>query len=247
MSQLNMYGIHPVEELLQHSPGRVREVVVAGRLSDHQFQTIKQRVDELDVAVRQTSADELDRMAEGGNHQRIAASVTSYPYRTLDDALEIADESDGFGCIMALAQIQDPGNLGAILRSAGAMDVDAVIIPKHRAAQMTPAVIRASSGVALRVPVVQVTNLSRALRTLKEEGYWVVGTFADDADPLWSMDWELNAAVVMGSEHKGIRPGIEKECDFRVEIPLGSDVESLNVAAASAVTLYDRLRTLADS
>ncbi len=246
MSEMYIYGIHPVEELLRRSGSAVTEVVVAGDLSDNQFSEIAAEVRSAQIPVRRASDEELDRIADGGNHQRIAAGVSSFPYRHLGEVLtELPD--DGHRCILALAQVQDPGNLGAILRSGAALDVDAVIIPKHRAAQMTPAVVRASAGMAFHLPLVQVTNLSRALRTLKDEGYWVVGTVADDAQPMWTMDWELNAAIVMGGEHQGMRPGVEKECDFRLTIPMTSGTESLNVAAATAITLYDRRRSLADS
>lgn len=241
---MHVYGIHPVEEVLDRAADRVEQIVVAGDLSESQFSTIHNRAQRAGISVRQTSQNELDRLADGGNHQRVAAEVSSYPYLTLDEAIEIGEDGDGFGCILALAQVQDPHNLGAILRSAAALGVDAAIIPKHRSAGITPAVVRASAGMAFEVPVAKVTNLARAIRTLKDQYWWVVGTVADEAQPMWQLDWEMNACVVMGGEHKGIRPGVEKECDFRVNIPMGRNVESLNVSTACAVTLYDRLRTL---
>ena len=245
MTQMYIYGIHPVEELLHRAPQQVRELVIAGDLSESQFETIAAYVGEANVAVRRASTDELDALSEGGNHQRVAAGVSSFPYSDLRAVMDGVPDGE-YGCIVALAQVQDPGNLGAILRSAAALDADAVVIPKHRSAQMTPTVVRASAGMAFQVPLVRVTNLSRALRTMKDEGYWVVGTVAEDAQPMWTMDWELDAAIVMGGEHQGMRPGVEKECDFRLTIPMRSQVESLNVAAATAITLYDRLRGISD-
>ena len=239
-----VYGVHPVEELLARASNRVEEVVVAGDLTDHQFATIAERVDRTNTPTRTVGYEELDRLAEGGNHQRIAAKVSDYPYLTLDEARAVADRSDGHGLIVALAGVQDPHNLGAILRSAGALGADAVVIPKHRAAQMTPAVARASAGVAFQVPIARVTNLAKALRKLKDGGWWTVGTVADDAQPLWQIDWQMDAVVVMGGEHKGMRPGVEKVCDFRVEIPMAKGVESLNVSVACGIALYDRLRSL---
>ncbi len=237
-----IYGIHPVEEVLKHSADRVEELLIAGNLRDSQFEAIADLVRRHSIRTRSVGSDELDRLAEGGNHQRVALKVSGYPYRQLKEV--IAEDRDRHACIVALAQVQDPGNLGAILRSAAAMGVDAVMIPKHRSAKITPAVVRASAGMAFRVPIVEVTNLARALRTLKEEGFWVVGTVADDGQPLWQLDWEMDAVVVMGGEHQGMRRGVEKECDFRVTVPLQPGVESLNVSAAAAITLYDRLRTL---
>lgn len=240
-----IYGIHPVEEVLKHSADRVDEVLVVGDLGDRQFTAIAALVDRHAPRTRRVSDEHLDRLAEGGNHQRVAVKVSSYPYRSL--AALVGDDRgdrDGHRCIVALAQVQDPGNLGAILRSAAAMDVDAVMIPKHRSAKITPAVVRASAGMAFHVPIVEVTNLARALRTLKDEGFWVVGTVADEGQPLWTLDWEMDAVVVMGGEHQGMRRGVEKECDFRVTVPLAAGVESLNVSAAAAIALYDRQRTL---
>lgn len=239
-----IYGIHPVEELLDRAADRVDELVVVGSLHDNQFSTIADRAGTHRVPVRKVSHQELDQIADGGNHQRIAAKVSSYPYLTLQQAMEAADATEGHGCIVALAQVQDPHNLGAILRSVAALGADAAIIPKHRSAQMTPAVVRASAGMAFEVPLARVTNMARALRRLKEQHWWVVGTVADDAQPMWSMDWQMDAVVVMGGEHKGMRPGVEKECDFRLTVPMDKNVESLNVSVASAITLYDRLRTL---
>lgn len=237
-----IFGIHPVEEVLRRAADRVDEVVVEGDLSDSQFEEIASLIGRHGLALRNVSADELDRLAEGGNHQRVAVKVSSYPYRQLHDVID--EKRDGHACIAALAQVQDPGNLGAIMRSAAALGVEAVMIPKHRSAQMTPAVVRASAGMAFHVPLVMVTNLARALRTLKEEGYWVVGTVAEKAQPMWELDWEMDAVVVLGGEHQGMRPGVEKECDFRVHIPLSPGVESLNVSAAAAITFYDRWRRL---
>lgn len=241
MSEMYIYGIHPVEEVLKRAPEQVNQLVVAGDFGEAQFEAIAELAAKSNLNVRRTSMDELDALAEGGNHQRVAAGVSSFPYSDLLPVLDGVPE-DKHGCIVALAQVQDPGNLGAIMRSAAALQADAVVIPKHRSAQMTPAVVRASAGMAFQVPLVRVTNLARALRTMKDEGYWVVGTVADDAQPMWTMDWELDAAIVMGGEHQGMRPGVEKECDFRLTIPMPSAVESLNVAAATAITLYDRLR-----
>ena len=243
MAEMYVYGIHPVEEVLRRDPDQITEIAVDGDLSDAQFKQIADEVYRRGLPIRRVSGDELDRLADGGNHQRIAAGISAFPYRQLRGVLDELPE-EGHRCILALAQVQDPGNLGAILRSAAALEVDAVIIPKHRAAHVTPAVVRASAGMAFHLPVVRVTNLARALRDLKEEGYWVVGTVAEDAQPMWTMDWELNAAIVMGGEHQGMRPGVEKECDFRLSIPMSPHTESLNVAAATAITLYDRLRSL---
>lgn len=241
-----IYGIHPVEEVLRRQPEQIEQIVVVGGLKDSQFDKIEALVKEHRVKVQRVSEKELDEWSEGGNHQRVAARVSEFPYLELGEVIENTREKET-ACVLALAQVQDPGNLGAILRSAAALDVDAVLIPRHRAAQVTSAVVRASAGMAFQVPLVQVTNLSQALQTLKDEQFWVVGTVVDEGQDLWTMDWNLKAAIVMGGEHKGMRPGVEKQCDFRLTIPVDPGVESLNVSVATAIMLYDRVRGLRGS
>ncbi|RDV36602.1 23S rRNA (guanosine(2251)-2'-O)-methyltransferase RlmB [Bradymonadaceae bacterium TMQ3] len=237
-----VFGVHPVEEVLARAPRSVEELYVVGQLGDPKFEKIAQMAEDRRLSVRTVSAEEMDALCEG-NHQRIAARVGSFPYASLGEVIErIGDRSPA--CVLVLEQVQDAGNLGAILRSAAAFDVDAVIVAKDRAAGVSAAVVRASAGMAFHVPVVQVTNIARALRELKEAQFWVVGTLAEGGSALWEQDWSMRAALVMGGEHRGIRPNVAKECDFRVTIPLREGVESLNVSVAAAIGLYDRARSL---
>lgn len=237
-----VFGVHPVEEVLARAPRSVEELYVVGQLGDPKFEKIAQVAEDRRLSVRTVSAEEMDALCEG-NHQRIAARVGSFPYASLGEVIErIGDRSPA--CVLVLEQVQDAGNLGAILRSAAAFDVDAVIVAKDRAAGVSAAVVRASAGMAFHVPVVQVTNIARALRELKEARFWVVGTLAEGGSALWEQDWSMRAALVMGGEHRGIRPNVAKECDFRVTIPLREGVESLNVSVAAAIGLYDRARSL---
>lgn len=242
-AEMYIYGRHPVEEALERASSTVTEVIVDGDPGQKRWRDLQSLAHQKGVRLRGAPTDELDGLAEGGNHQGVVAGLQEYPYYTLSELMKREPKGE-HRCLMALAQVQDPGNLGAILRSAAALGVDGVILPKHRAAHITPTVIRRSAGLAMEVPVAKVTNLSRALRELKEERYWVVGTVSDDGQKAWQMDWALDAVIVMGGEHQGMRPGVEKECDFRLTIPLSAGAESLNVSAAASIVLYDRLRTL---
>ena len=237
-----VFGVHPVEEVLARAPRSVEELYVVGQLGDPKFEKIAQVAENRRLSVRTVSAEEMDALCEG-NHQRIAARVGSFPYASLGEVIERIGERSP-ACVLVLEQVQDAGNLGAILRSAAAFDVDAVIVAKDRAAGVSAAVVRASAGMAFHVPVVQVTNIARALRELKEANFWAIGTLAEGGQPMWEQDWSLRAALVMGGEHRGIRPNVAKECDFRVTIPLREGVESLNVSVAAAIGLYDRARSL---
>lgn len=236
-----IYGIHPVEEVLERAPSMAKRLFVSASLDHPQFARIQALIGEENIPVVRCDGKELDEMAKGGNHQRVVLETGPFPYVELSALIEAtADKSRA--CLLVLEQIQDAGNLGAILRSAAAMGVDGVIIPKDRAAQVNETTIRASAGLAMSVPVTMVTNVARTLAELKEHGYWAVGAVLEDAQDLWTMDFDLKCALVMGGEHQGIRPLVEKACDFRVRIPMESTTESLNVASATAVFLYEMRR-----
>lgn len=227
-----VYGIHPVEELLRAAPDAVLRVLV-------------DRPDRLtvdaDVPVETVSTDELDRLTGGGNHQGVAAETAPFRYTALEDIL-VATAEATTACVLLLDQVQDPQNFGAILRSAAAFGVDAVVITKDRACPVTPTVIRASSGLAYRTPVVRITNLARTLEALAEEGFWGVATVMDGETDLWEMDFVMKTALVLGGEGTGIRRLVEERCDFRARIPMHPGVESLNVSVAAAVCLYEVAR-----
>ncbi len=235
-----VFGIHPVEEVLRREPSAIQELLFTG---DHLPDTIQSLLGDTSLRPRRVPTEDLDQLTDDGNHQRVAARLTHFPYAHFDDLLSLTEDNPR-ALILALSQVQDPGNLGAILRSAAALGVDAVLLPKHRAASVTPAVIRASAGMAFHLPIAEVTNLSRSLKALQDSGFWIVGTLVDDAQPAWELDWDMKAVLVMGGEHRGIRPGVAQHCDFPITIPLSPAVDSLNVSAAAAVVLYDRLRTL---
>jgi 23S rRNA (guanosine2251-2'-O)-methyltransferase len=233
-----IYGIHPVEEILVRAPTMGRRLYIAADLELSQFRKIKALVEEQGIPIVRSDARKLEEMARGGNHQKIILETGPYPYAELDELIAAtADRSRA--CLLVLEQIQDAGNLGAILRSAATMGVDGVIIPRDRSAQVNETTIRASAGLAMSVPVAVVTNIARTLGALKEHGYWAVGAVLEDATDLWAMNFDFKCALVMGGEHQGIRPLVEKNCDFRVRIPMAATTESLNVASATAVILYE--------
>lgn len=231
-----VYGTHPVEEALIAAPNRIKRVL-SSRWDAAELARVRSLCDEAKIRTEALSREDMDLFAEG-NNQGVAAELSSFPYADLDRVLQgLGDRSQA--CVLVLDQVQDPQNLGAILRSAAGMGVDALVIPKDRAVEVTGTVVRASAGLAFRVPIVQVTNIARTLESLKASQFWCVGTFMDDATPAWDLDFQMRTALVMGSEHKGIRPLVEKACDFRVSIPMSKGAESLNVATATAILLYE--------
>jgi 23S rRNA (guanosine2251-2'-O)-methyltransferase len=233
-----IYGVHPSEELLRTAPDQVHAIFSTDPNSG-KLEEVRSLVETYGLRLRHASQGDLDRMSEGGNHQGIVVQTRPFEYATLEYVLSKTKDASR-ACVLVLDQIQDPQNLGAILRSAAAMGVDGVLIPKDRAAGVTGAVVRASAGQALRVPVVCITNVARTLDELKDEGWWTAGAAAgENSTDLWEMDFDMKTALVMGSEHEGIRRLVAEKCDFHVQVPMAGGVESLNVASAASVLLYE--------
>jgi 23S rRNA (guanosine2251-2'-O)-methyltransferase len=184
-----------------------------------------------------TPAEELTRLAGSPDHQGVVAEVDAYPYA---DAQALLEQPDGL--IVALDQIQDPHNLGAVCRSAEAAGAAGVVIPSRRAASVTPAVAKASAGAIEHLAIARVTNLADWLATAKAAGAWVYGAEANAAAPYTQTDLTGKAVLVMGSEGKGLRPRVAQSCDALVSIPVRGRVASLNVSAAAAALLFEAVR-----
>lgn len=233
-----IYGIHPVEELLLTVPDTVIKIFCEDP-SAGKFDEVRKIADTQSMKFEYADADKLDRIAEGGNHQGVVVHTTPFEYDSLENLLKLTVD-ERRACVMVLDQIQDPQNLGAIIRSAVALGVTGIVIPKRRAAGITPAVVRASAGQALKVRVALVTNIARTLETLKKEGWWTVGAAAGEGSTdLWKVDYDMKTALVMGSEHQGLRRLVAEKCDFQVRIPMAVGVDSLNVASAASIMLYE--------
>jgi 23S rRNA (guanosine2251-2'-O)-methyltransferase len=240
---LIVYGVHPVEEYLTLAPDRVERVWV-GEVGAAALEKIRALTDKHGIEVKRVDARRLSEMTQAGNHQQVVLEGSPFAYVDLEDIL--ADAGDE-ACVLLLDQVQDVGNLGAILRSAAAFGVDGVVIPKDRAAAVTGAVVRASAGQALRVRVAQEGNLVRAIETLQAQRFWVYATQSEGAGgrekELWDMDWSGRVGLVMGGEHQGVRRLVGERCDGLVRISMASGVESLNVSSAASVSLYEIWRS----
>lgn len=236
------YGIHAVRVLLTRQPQRVRRVLLAGGRDAGRLAEIRALAQKAGVQVDAADDALLDKFAEGGRHQGAVAEIlprAEDPETQLEEALESAA---GAPLLLVLDGVQDPHNLGACLRSADAAGVAAVIVPRDRAAGMTPVVRKVAAGAAETVPLVAVVNLARTLRQLKERGIWLVGT-DDTADKgLYESDLKGPLALVMGSEGEGLRRLTRECCDLLVSIPMAGAVESLNVSVATGVVLFEAVR-----
>lgn len=185
------------------------------------------------VVTRCGDAETLTRLAATRRHQGVVAELGAFPYCELAEVLTSSPR-----LLIAADQLQDPHNLGALLRTAAAVGIGAVVIPKDGAVGVTPAVEVAAAGAAAVVPVCRVTNLARTLRALRDEGYWIVGMSPRDGVDLYALDPPARIVVVLGGED-GMRPLVAKSCDLRVSIPMVGRAESLNASVAVAVMVYE--------
>ena len=184
----------------------------------------------------------LDHLAETTNHQGIVASVAAYDYATLDDLFLKAESLGESPFFLMLDEIEDPHNLGSMLRTADVTGVHGIIIPRRRSVGLTATVAKASTGAIEHVPVVRVNNLAQTIEQLKERGIWFVGADMKGEQDFREVDYEMPLALVIGSEGKGLSRLVQKKCDFLVHLPMKGHVTSLNASVAAAILMYEVFR-----
>jgi len=231
-----IYGINPVLEALR--AGRVKELRVGDRGGDRMKHLLAVAA-ERGVKVRRVSADVLDRDARRGVHQGIVADVESVSSYSVD---ELVRRADGPALIVVLDGIEDPHNLGAILRTADAVGAHGVVVQQRRSAARDGAAAKASAGAVAHVNVAEVVNIARAVEELKEAGVWTVGLAGDAATLYDAVDFTLPTAIVLGAEGSGLRRLVRERCDRLVSIPMGGHVASLNVSVAAGIALFEVVR-----
>ncbi|MGB8326555.1 MAG: 23S rRNA (guanosine(2251)-2'-O)-methyltransferase RlmB [Steroidobacteraceae bacterium] len=236
-----IYGWHPVKAFLARHPDRVRSVRIAAGREDPRVREVESAAARHGVAVARVGRRELDRLLGDVAHQGVMAEIAALPNWTESDLLEALVRSTD-PLLLLLDGVQDPHNLGACLRTVDACGALAVVVPKDRAAQLTPAVRKVAAGGAESTPVVAVTNLARTLKLLKEAGLWVVGADAAAAQRAQDADLKGPLALVLGAEGAGLRQLTRDSCDFLVALPQRGTVESLNVSVAAGMLLYEALR-----
>lgn len=233
-------GRHPVLEALA-AGAEIREVLVAEGARGSVIEEIERAAAQRGIEVRRLPRPEIDKMAPLDVHQGVLAYVRPVPYAPLDALLERA-RAAGPGLLLVLDGIEDPHNLGALIRTCDAAGAHGVIIGKHRAAGLTEAAIKASAGAAYYVPVARVANIAQTLELLKEEGYWTIGASPRGDRLLWDVDFTTPTAIVIGGEGKGLSRLVEERCDLRVRLPMAGAVSSLNASVAGALFLYEAVR-----
>jgi 23S rRNA (guanosine2251-2'-O)-methyltransferase len=235
-----IYGIHPVAEALKARGRRFEWVGVVKDRHDLRLERVIEECRRQQVPVRFVARAELDRLAGNNSHQGVVAVTSAKHYSDVDDVL--AARSSSYSLVVVLDGIEDPHNLGAILRTADACGADGVIIPERRAAAVTATVAKASAGASEHLPIAKVTNIARTLEQLKSRNLWVVGLDEKANQSYESVDYKMDCAIVLGAEGKGVHDLVRKTCDFLVSIPMLGKVPSLNVSVAAGVVLYEIVR-----
>jgi 23S rRNA (guanosine2251-2'-O)-methyltransferase len=235
-------GIHAVHEALEAGSAFDRIVIAKGR-QDSRVEGIVQLARQRGISVRFEDRTQLDRLANTRDHQGVVGIAAVRAAGTLEDILERANQAKGQrGLIVLLDGVEDPHNLGAIIRTALASGAHGVVIPERRAAGLTDTVARASAGALAHLPIAKVTNLVRAMEELKEAGYWLVGLDENGQKSYTDVDYTSPTGIVMGSEGKGLHELTRKRCDFVVSLPTTGPIKSLNVSVVAGIVLFEALR-----
>jgi 23S rRNA (guanosine2251-2'-O)-methyltransferase len=239
-----LYGRNPVYECLRAGRRDAFKLILAqGAKEKGTLADILALAGQRQVPVQRVNRHQLDRLGRDLNHQGVAAEVSGYPYADLEDILSLASERGVPPWLLFLDCLQDPQNLGTLLRTAQVVGVHGAILPRRRAAAVTPAVVSASSGAVEHLLVAQVTNLVRTMEELKEREVWIAGLEnVPDAQRAWEADLKGALALVVGSEGRGMRRLVRETCDYLIRLPTYGQIHSLNAAVAGSVALYEIAR-----
>jgi 23S rRNA (guanosine2251-2'-O)-methyltransferase len=237
-----IFGLHSVQAALDYSPEKINKAWIDAQRQDKRLAQVSDELLSLGIEPEKTDRKKLDRFADGNNHQGIVIEVEMPGELSESDLKTAVENLSETALFLVLDNVQDPHNLGACLRTADAAGVHGVIITKDTATGITPTVCKVASGAAETVPVYQVTNLSRTLRWLKEQGLWIMGAAGETTQSVYKTDFTVPLAFVMGAEGKGLRRLTKEQCDVLVSVPMLGQVKSLNLSVATGVLLYETVR-----
>lgn len=239
-SQEILYGLHTVREALKAGTRPLQRMLVLR--TDKQFTDLVQLARSRHIPIHVQPLASFDRLVPNGRHQGVVAFASAKAYQTEDSILAGAAQRHEPPLLVILDGVEDPHNLGAVLRTAEGAGVHGVFIPERRAAGLTPVVAKASAGAIDHIPVARVTNTTRLIESLKAAGVWIYGVTPSASKIFTDVDLREPVGLVLGGEGTGIRPGVLQHCDDCVRIPLRGRVQSLNVSAAAAVVLFEAVR-----
>ncbi len=241
MTQI-IYGIHPVREALRSSRLQLEKILVGTGNPHPNLQSVLDLAFQKHIPVTFTSKATLEQMTKGALHQNILGILKEVPYADLQHLLSRWKQEGEKALFIILDGIQDPQNLGSLIRTALGCGAQGMIIPKDRAVGITPVVIKASAGATSHLPMVRAVNIANTIEALKKEGIWVYGASGEAEDLIYDLDLKIDLAIVVGAEGKGIRPLVKKRCDRLFSIPMKGPVSSFNVSVSGGIILYEVMR-----
>ena len=238
-----IYGVNPVIEAARGAPTSIEKILLSSARKDRAAANVAEAARAGNIEIVRVATKEIDALVEGGRHQGVAAVMAGeFAYTDIDELVRVWRASGERAFFLILDSVQDPGNLGSLVRGANAAGVHGVIIPKHRASLVTTAVEKASAGATAHTSIAAVTNIVRAIELLKKEGVWIYGLAPGGSADIYSADFRSDAALVVGGEGKGLGRLVRERCDHLVSIPMAGPLDSLNAAQAGVVAMFELKR-----
>jgi len=241
MAQI-IYGIHPVKEALKSLHLQFQKILIGTQKPHPPIQSVLDLAIKRQVPVTFTTKETLNQMVKGGLHQNVVGLIKETQYADLGEILSQWRKEGTKALLLILDGIQDPQNFGSLIRTALGCGVHGMIIPKDRAVGITPSVVKASAGAALHLPIARVVNIATTVDILKKEEIWVYGASGEAKDLIYNVDLNIDLAIVIGAEEKGIRPLVKKKCDHLFSIPMKGPISSFNASVSGGMILYEVMR-----
>ncbi len=237
-----LFGFHSVYEALTADKREFYKIFISKNRSPGRTREIEAIARQRNIKIESADPETLDKMTDFSNHQGLVAMTSFFPIKKASEVVRLVQKKESPCFILILESIEDPHNLGALIRTALCAGVDYILIPKDRSALPSSTVSRSSAGAMEHANIFYITNTASILRALKEKGVWVSGLDAGADTSLFKADLTGNIALVIGGEHKGIRPLVKKECDFLLSIPNKGNINSLNASVAGGIAMYEAFR-----
>lgn len=240
MAEEMIIGKNPVFEAIK-SKRTINKILISQHIQNQVEKEVTAASRKQNIPIQKVPRQKMDQLSDG-KHQGIIAFISSYEYSTVEDILQIAKQRNELPFIMILDELEDPYNLGAILRTADATGVHGVIIPKRRSVGLTDIVGKTSAGAVEHIPVARVTNIAKTIEQLQSENIWVVGTDEDGEEDYRTLDGNTAIALVIGNEGRGVSRLVKEKCDWMVQLPMKGHIPSLNASVASSLLMYEIYR-----
>jgi 23S rRNA (guanosine2251-2'-O)-methyltransferase len=242
-----LYGFHPVHEALRANRRALHALLIRRERQDARMTALRNLAGRRGVAIQTVDEQQLTEMAGQDGHQGVCARVGPLPYCDLFDIMGTGDSREAPPFVVLLDALQDPHNLGAVIRTAYCAGVDGIVIPQDRSATARPSVSKASAGALEHMPIARVPNLVNAMQALKKSGLWIVGLEGTADQSLFACDLKIPLGLIIGGEEKGLRPLVKRHCDFLIAIPHARAFNSLNASVAAALAIFEVYRQRAQT